>query len=218
MEAGSHAAGPWLSHLPSKVSTVQSLLEGVINWPRHSWLSGLLGWSSSGLIPGWANVSLQAQRARQCRSTASILVAKWRGVSVWVFEWESEKKEEPVASERRYVPSTWWSLHFQSSKMHFKQEGGGGIYKVTLLRRMGFTKWYCMSAMCDLQKSSTKALFIQQEEGSSYKKARASNTDPPPKSRLTIYHFIVPSLSLFWNVFLVINLQNRHSWARSLPI
>ena len=140
MEAGSHAAGPWLSHLPSKVSTVQSLLEGVINWPRHSWLSGLLGWSSSGLIPGWANVSLQAQRARQCRSTASILVAKWRGVSVWVFEWESEKKEEPVASERRYVPSTWWSLHFQSSKMHFKQEGGGRNLQGDTAKKNGIHK------------------------------------------------------------------------------
>lgn len=136
-------------------------------------------------------------------------------VSVWVGVRKKKKKNLLQASEGMF------QAHgglFILKAVKCISSGGGGIYKVTLLRRMGFTKWYCMSAMCDLQKASTRALNIRQEQGSSDKKDRASNTDPPPKSRLTIYHFIVPSLSLFWNVFLVINLQNRHSWARSLPI
>ncbi|KAG7524813.1 hypothetical protein JOB18_017326 [Solea senegalensis] len=39
-------------------------------------LSSLLGWSSTNPVPGWAHVILQAQRARQCRYAASILVHK----------------------------------------------------------------------------------------------------------------------------------------------
>ncbi len=175
MEAGSSGAGLWLSHLLSKVSTVQSPLVGVINCPRHPGLRSLLGWSSTSLIPGWAHVSLQAQWGRQCRFAASILVAKWRGVSGWVSEWESEKKKKKgTCCKRRYVPSTWWSLHFQSSKMRLKQ--GGGIYKVALQREVGFTNWYCKSVMCELQKAS-----VYLAEGSSYRKVWASNTDLPPQ-------------------------------------
>lgn len=199
MEAGSSGAGLWLSHLLCKVSTVQSPL-GVINWLRHPGLSSLQGWSSTSLIPGWANVNLlQPQWARQCRFAASILVSKWRGVSGWVFEWESEKRRR-TCCKWRYVPSTWWSLHFQSSKMHLKREGG--IYKVTLQRGVGFTNWYCKSVTCEPQKASVRYMAYKWQQESQ------PNTDLPPKSRL--YHTIVPLLSLYQNV-LVINLQNRHS-------
>lgn len=128
MEAGSSAAGLWLSHLLSKVSTEQSPFVGVINWPRHPGLSSLLGWSSTILIPGWANLSLQAQWARQCRFAASILVTKWRGVSGWVFKWESEGKKIRTCCRRRYVPNTWWSIHFESNKDSFKGGGWGQRY------------------------------------------------------------------------------------------
>lgn len=61
------------------------------------------------------------------------LVGKWRGVSGRAFGLESEWGEEKKRSEgrreggmgetcckRRYVPNTWWSIHFESSKNSFR--------------------------------------------------------------------------------------------------
>lgn len=64
----------------SQVFTVQSSPVGVINWPKHTERTSLLGWSSNSPIPGWAHVTLQAQCARQCHFAASILVTERRGV------------------------------------------------------------------------------------------------------------------------------------------
>lgn len=94
------AAGLWLSHLFAKVSAVQYPPVGVINWPRSH---ELLGWSSASPIPGWPNVSLQAQRARQCRFPASI-----SGRQV----------------ERRKWPSAWFGVRGAGVKKR-KREGGG---------------------------------------------------------------------------------------------
>lgn len=166
MEVGSCGAGLWLSHLLSKASTVQSPLVGVINWPRHPGLSSLLGWSSTSLNPGWASVSLQAQWARQCHFSASILVTKWRAVSGWVFEWESEKrKEEPVASEGMFRAHG-GPFIFKAVKMHLKPRGG--IYKVTRQKRSGIHKLRLQE--CHVWSASTRrALYIWKKEAATRK-------------------------------------------------
>lgn len=88
------------------MSAVQSPPVGVINWPRNH---ELLGWSAASPIPGWANVSPQAQRARQMSlscfySGHQVERRKW--LSVWVEvsgggggKKKGEREGEPVASE-----------------------------------------------------------------------------------------------------------------------
>lgn len=94
------------------------------------WASvGLLGWSCSSLIPGWANVSQQAHWACQCHFAASILVSECRGVSgcsVWVGV--KKKTEEPVTN-------SWWSPHFPSHEMHLKWE------EFTMSKVLLFDEW-----------------------------------------------------------------------------
>lgn len=202
MEAGSRAAGLWLSHLLSKVSTVQYPFVGVINWPRHPGLSSLLGWSSTILIPGWANLSLQAQWARQCRFAASILVTKWRGASGWVFKWESEEKIR-TCCRRRYVPDTWWSIHFESNKNSFKAGGGQWNLQGDTAKKSGIHKLI-------MQERRVSWFRLSGRGKCGYERGSALHTDVPPKSKSPMWHTIVLSLRLLQNVQ-VINLQNSHN-------
>lgn len=103
----------WSTSMTQPLAYSAVLLSRCHKLAQAPWASvGTLGWSSSSLIPGWANVSLQAQWAHQCHFAASILVLERRRVSVWIV-WVGvrKKKEEPVSS-------SWWSLHFPSNEMH----------------------------------------------------------------------------------------------------
>lgn len=163
---------------------------GVINWPRSH---ELLGWSSASPIPGWPNVSLQAQRARQCRFPASISgrqVERRKWPSVWFgVRVGGEKKREREGGRKPVVSGGMFQTHgglfiLEAVKIHL-EAGGQKNLQGARGKKERDGPAHTARVFCVMSEKRLGDAPVYLAGGSG---VVSSHSDTPNKSRLTSEH------------------------------